>query len=135
VGQLVCQSADVRQLRFRPPWYLRYPWLTLALLRVIGLIFDRRPLDVVQAVVCAILAALWWLALDTVVDDEGVSASGGWFRERITWSDVRRFAVDSASHKPVLVLDEGRRKRLAYVPDKAWDEVQLRWQRTHEDSR
>ncbi len=115
------------RLRFRPPWYLRYLWLAVALLQLVSFLLERRPLGLVQAVVWTAMAALWWGALDTVVDDEGLRTPGRWFRERIAWTDVRRFAVDRATRKPVLVLYDGRRKKLRYVPDAAWDALQLRW--------
>jgi hypothetical protein len=85
-------------------------------------------LALVQATIWTILATGWWLALDTVVDTHGVRTSGRWLRERIEWRQVQRFAVDPVSGKPVLVLVGGRRRRLAYVPDAAWEQIQLRWQ-------
>jgi hypothetical protein len=115
-------------MRFRPPWYLRYGWLAIALVRVVELVMDRRAVDLVLAPATVILAALWWLGLDTVVDRTGVSTSGRWFRERIPWRCVRRFALEGANNKPVLVLKDGLRKRLPHVPDSAWLSIQERWQ-------
>lgn len=124
-----CNSRRVQRMRFRPPWYLRYGWLALALLRLVELMTDGLGADLFLAPATVILAALWWLGLDTVVDRTGVSTTGRWLRERIPWGSVKRLALEGNNNRLVLVLEDGRRKRLLYVPDTAWPPIQELWQR------
>jgi len=133
-GTTRVRHSVVERLRFRPPRYLRYLWLTVALLQLIGYLLDHRPLGLVQTVIWTGVTALWWFAMDTVVDDDGVRTQGKWFRERVAWHEIRRFAIDTATRKPVLVLHDGRRKKLAYVPDPAWEDIQCRWQQATADA-
>jgi hypothetical protein len=99
-----------------------------AVLQIVGLALDPDPLAWVQVTSWGVLAATWWLLMDTVVDDDGIRTQGRWLRERIAWADVKRFAVDSVG-KPEIVLTSGQRRRLPYVPNSAWLEIQQRWQR------
>jgi hypothetical protein len=108
---------------------MRYLCLVTLILAWIGVVSEHRLSTWVTAVCWTLYAAVWWFALDTVVDDSGVRIAGGRFRQRIDWHQVKRFAVDPSTHKPLVVLANGERKRLVYVPDSAWEGIQLRWQR------
>lgn len=69
------------RLRFRPPWYLRYPWLAFALLQLISFLLDeRRPLGLVQAVVWTAMAPCGgsrWTPLWTTLGSEHRESRSG----------------------------------------------------------
>lgn len=67
--------------------------------------------------------------MDTVVDDRGIRTPGRWLRQSIAWGEVRQFSPQSGMRKPVLVLANGKRKKLGYVPDSAREQIQQRWLR------
>jgi len=89
--------------------------------------------SLVRTLCWGLVTAMWWFAMDSVVDDSGVRAQGGLFRQRIASSDVARFALDRDS-KFLLVLTSGRRKHLSYVPHGAWEQVQKGWLHATQDA-
>ncbi len=101
-------------------------FLVVVLLNAADLLFGFRVARLVATLCSVVATAMWWFAMDTVVDDRGVRTQGRWFKERIAWSDVRRVALDRDG-KPVLVLVGSRRRKLNYVPVTALEQLQQRW--------
>jgi hypothetical protein len=99
-----------------------------AAFQLLGLFFDQGFWAWSQVLIFTSLAAVQWLALDVVVDEDGLRLPGKRWRERIAWSDIEQCEVDSDG-RPELVLVSGERKRLpTYVPNPGWKAIQQRWQ-------
>jgi hypothetical protein len=115
------------RLRFGLPRWLQVFNTTVALFQIVTVIRHFSPFGVGASAVLVVLVLLAWFGLDTKVDDGGVTAIGGWGRRRILWTEVSQFASDPRTFRPVLVLTNGRTKRLAYVPDEAFADLHRRW--------